>query len=58
MEDEWREKGAGRNKGGIKGRKGENVREMDEEDKREGGREQRKWRGTERGREGVNEGNC
>lgn len=42
MEDEWREKGAGRNKGGIKGRKGENVREMDGEDKREGGREERK----------------
>ena len=28
--------------GGIKGRKGENVREMDRGDKREGGREQRK----------------
>ena len=48
MEDEWREKGVGRNKGGIEGRKGENVRDGQRGQKR-GRQGAKKVKRTERG---------
>lgn len=54
MEDEWREKGAGRNKG----RKGEKVRWTERTNGREAGSKESREERKGGGKEELNEENC